>query len=223
MEQGILYFCSVVLVLAFVSASACVAPPAPSGAQSAGSPGSASPGAGAPVTTVGTTPMYVTIETPYGATPQRTAVPTPITAPPEEWVKIYRQTRSFGYNKTAISFTVKNPPMVVNFSVKPVNVTGTKIIFRGKVTQTEETVTYDYYSPYSWFEITVRNKNGGQILQQAGFGNSYGKQYPQALNQTMKVLSQGDLLIEMDGNQVTATIDMSVKKEGNIGNSTSPS
>jgi hypothetical protein len=81
---------------------------------------------------------------------------------------------------------------------------------------------YDYYSPYSWFEVTVRNKSDGKILQQAGFGNSYGKQYPQILNQTVKVLDSDNLLIEMSGNQITATVDIRVKKEGNIGNSTAP-
>ncbi|OPY36711.1 MAG: hypothetical protein A4E35_01819 [Methanoregula sp. PtaU1.Bin051] len=110
--------------------------------------------------------------------------------------------------------------MIVNFSVKPVNVTGTHIITRHSgIYQTEESVEYDYYSPYSWFEITVRNKSDGKILKQAGFG----RQYSQNLNQTMKILNQGNLLIEMDGNQVTASIDMSVEKEGNIANTTSPS
>jgi len=83
------------------------------------------------------------METPFGATPQKTAVPTPTAAPPEEWIKIYQTTQPFGYNKTAISFNVKNPPMIVNFSVIPVNVTGTKIIIRHSGSlQTEESVKY---------------------------------------------------------------------------------
>ncbi len=68
--------------------------------------------------------------------------------------------------------------------------------------------------------MTVRNKNTGQILLEDGFGNSYGKQYSQELNQTMKIINRGTLLIEIDGNLIAATVNVSVKKEGNLGNIT---
>jgi len=177
-------------------------------------------------TTAETMPIYVTFVTPYGETPQKTQVPTITTAPPEEWVEIFHLNhRPFGYNKTAVSFDLNNPPMMINVSLIPVNETGTKTIFvkkAGATEATEETVTIDRFSPYAWFELTVRNKNTGQILLQDGFGNSYGKQYSQELNQTMKIINRGTMLIEMDGNLITASINMSVKKEGNIVNITSP-
>jgi hypothetical protein len=168
-------------------------------------------------------PIYVTIETPYGGTPQKTAVPTATTPPPEEWVEIFHVNRPFGYNKTAFSFDLKNPPMVINVSLIPVNETGTKTVRvkrAGSSETTDEEVTYDRYSPYSWFDVTVRNKNTGQILLEDGFGNSYGKQYSQELNQTMKIINRGTLLIEIDGNLIAATVNVSVKKEGNLGNIT---
>jgi hypothetical protein len=106
--------------------------------------------------------------------------------------------------------------MIINFSVRPVNVTGTKTITNPFGTKDDIDVKYDYYSPYSWFELTIRNKNTGQIILQDGFGNSYGKQYPAELNRTVKVLNPGNLHIEMSGNQITAKVDMHVKKEGNF-------
>jgi hypothetical protein len=98
-----------------------------------------------------------------------------------------------------------------------VNVTGTKIKYiKSGEGYTEEQYPFDYYSPYSWFEVTVHDKNSGRILLQDGFGNSYGKQYPQEINRTVKVIDRGNIHIELSGNQITATVDVSVKKKDNI-------
>lgn len=215
MNRGIVGFGCICLFFLLITASACVAPPKPS-VTSQGSSGSSAGSSGLPAPTDATTPLYVSIETPYGATAPPTAAPVATTAAPEEWVEIFRSTRSYGYNTTAVSFDLKNPPMVINFSVIPVNVTGTKVTTDKFGTKGDITVSYDYYSPYAWFELTVRNKNSGKILLQDGFGNSYGKQYSAQLNRTVKVLNRENLLIEMNGNQVTATVDMHVKKNENI-------
>lgn len=108
--------------------------------------------------------------------------------------------------------------MVIHFSLKPVNISGTKTIVHhyGSTSETTEDVAYDYYSPYSWFEVTVRNKDTGQILGQSGFGNARGNQYPQNVNMTLKVLNRGDMHVELEGNYITATVDVSVKKKENI-------
>ena len=109
--------------------------------------------------------------------------------------------------------------MVIHYDVVPVNVTGTKTIWTHWDTPggpTIEEIPYDYYNPYAWFEVTVRNKNTGQIILMDGFGNSYGKQYSQDVNRTLKVLNRGELLIHLDGNLVTVTVDLKVKKGENI-------
>jgi hypothetical protein len=222
MKQGFLPVFCIFLILLFISAAACVAPPKSSGTQSAGSSKTAGQGAGGAGATETPTPGYVILETPYGATAPPTQAPTATTALPEEWVEIYRDTRSYGYNTTAFSFDLKNPPMFVNLTFLPVNVTGTKVVTSRYGSKEEITVRYDYYSPYAWFEITVRDKDSGRILLKDGFGNSYGKQYSAELNRTMKVLNRANLHIEMSGNQLTAKVDMHVKKEGNINNATIP-
>jgi hypothetical protein len=215
-----------IVIIVFVIVSACVAPPAPSSSGTPPSGGTSQPGApGATQSPVATVPtfMYVTIETAYVTpktttpTPQITTVPTTI-PPPVVWVEIYRSKQYFSYNKTAFSFDLKNPPMLIHYYLQPVNVTGKRIISTHSGTSIEKTeeVSYNYYSPYSWFEVTVRNKDTGQILVQNGFGNSYGKQYSQNVNQTIKVNNQGNLHIELEGNLITATVDVKVEKGENI-------
>jgi hypothetical protein len=104
--------------------------------------------------------------------------------------------------------------MVINFSVVPTNVTGTKIITEHAGTDIETTteVKFDYFSPLSWFEVTVRNKQTGKILLQDGFN----KGYMTSTNRTIKVLNRDNVQIELLGNQITATVDVGVKKDGNI-------
>ncbi len=212
-----------VVIIVLVVASACVAPPkpAPSANSSAGT--TSQPGAtGSAVMTV-PTPQYVTIETPYvtpSQTPQMTdttATPTPIPVP-DEWVEIYRTTQYYSYNATAFSYDLKNPLMLIHFYLKPVNVTGKKYIVRHYGMDIEKTdeVTYDYYSPISWFEVTARDKNTGRILAQDGFGSPPGNSYSQEVNKTMKVFNSGELLVELKGNRITAKVDVNVKKDKNI-------
>ena len=220
MKKGVLQFFCVGIFILLITTSACVAPPKPGTSASPGAAGPAQP------TTSGPTqaPVYVTIETPYSEGTARptmektTAEPTP---PPEEWIEINRISQPFGYNATAFSFNLQNPPMIIFINVKPVNLTRTKEITSPYGNRQDITITIDDYNPASWFELTVRNKNTGQILQQAGFGNTYsGKLYSEQLNQTVKVLQKGDMLIELNGNLITAHVNVSVKKEGNIVNIT---
>lgn len=213
-----------IIIVLLVVASACVAPPKPNTTTSSTSGGTSQSGTGqSPIEN--TTFQYVTIETPYQtpATPRTTQsgiAITQTTPPPVEWVEIYRTTQVFAYNKTAISFDLKNPPMLIHFNVMPVNVTRNATIFQhwdaGPGQMTSENIKYEYFSPYSWFEVTVRNKDTGKILVQDGFGNAAGNQYSQNTNRTIKVLNRGNLLIELGGNQVSATVDMNVDKKDNI-------
>ena len=222
MEIGFTRIFPVIIIL-LVVASACVAPPKPASSPNSSAGNTSQPGAtGSTVTTV-PTPLYVTIETPF-ATPttipqtpdaKTTITPTPV---PDEWVEIYRITHYYSYNATAFSYDLKNPPMVIHFSLQPVNVTGKKVILKhyGLDIETTEEVPYERYSPYSWFEVTVRDKTTGRILAQDGFGNAKGNQYSQNVNNTIKVYNYGEVLVGLDGNLVTATVDVKVKKDKNI-------
>jgi hypothetical protein len=213
-----------ITIMVLVVVSACVAPPKPNSTTSSPSGGTSHSGTGQS-TIENTTFQYVTIETPYQTltTPsitQSSTALTQTTPPPQEWVEIYRTTQSFAYNKTAISFDLKNPPMLIHYDVMPVNVSRNATTFQhwdaGPGQMTSQTVKYEYFSPYSWFEVTVRNKDTGRILVQDGFGNAAGNQYSQNTNRTIKVLNRGNLLIEIGGNQVTAMVDINVDRKDNI-------
>jgi hypothetical protein len=221
MKQGILQVCCIVIVLVFISTSACVAPPKPGSSTSIPGTGSSQTGSEIVTATGTSVPMYVTIVTPF-STPntneiknKTTPAPTEI---PEEWVNIYHDSRFYTFNASAVNFDLKNPPMVINFSVIPTNMTGKKYTYKNNAdgTTTETSYDYDYYSPYSWFELTIRNEDSGKILLQKGFGSSYGKQYSTEINQTIKVLNRENIQVEMNGNQITAIIDLYVKKKDNI-------
>ena len=107
--------------------------------------------------------------------------------------------------------------MIINFVISPVNVTGTKFI-TNRVTGEEETVTYDYYSPYAWFEITVRDKNSERVIIKDGFGTykQYSVDTGQDVPRTMKIIQPGIVKIDLAGNQITAMVNVSVIKAGNF-------
>jgi hypothetical protein len=213
-----------IIIMVLVVVSACVAPPKPNTTTSSTSGGTSQSGTGQSLIK-NTTFQYITIETPYQTpttpgTTQRIVAANLTTIPPVEWVEIYRTTQVFSYNKTAISFDLKNPPMLIHFNVMPINVTRDTSTFQhwdaGPGQMTSTNTKYEYFSPYSWFEVTVRNKDTGRILVQDGFGNTPENQYSQNTNRTFKVLTRGNLLIELAGNQVTAMVDMKVDKKDNI-------
>jgi hypothetical protein len=144
---------------------------------------------------------------------------TPTATPvPDVWVEIYRTTHYYSYNSTAFSYDLKNPPMLIHFYLQPVNQTGKKYVVKhyGTGIETTEEIAYDYYSPTSWFEVTARDKDTGQILAQDGFGSPPGNSYSQNINKTLKVFTVGEVLVELKGNRMTATVDVQVKQDKNI-------
>jgi len=218
MKEGILRFGSVILVVFLaICSAACVAPPS-SGNQTSIFWGSGS--GQVTTTTTSETPEYVTLVTPYGWTPPPTSVPV-TTKAAEDWVHIYSVDQNFTYEKTvAVAYDLKNPPMVVNFSVKPVNVTRNITVTEhyGTNIETERTYQVSQFHPLAYFEVTVRNRSDGQIVFQDGYSNSNagGRQYSADLNQTYKITKYGDLLVELRGNWVNVNLTMQVEREGNI-------
>ncbi len=126
--------------------------------------------------------------------------------------RIY-STTVFGYNGTGFKFDLKNPPMYINYTVVPTNVTVNKV-YTDSFTKKTVTLTYSDYSPSSWFEITVRNNATKEIILQEGFGEKKG--YSTYLNRTVKVLKTGDLLVEFRGSDIKASASVWVKPIGNF-------
>lgn len=164
-----------------------------------------------------TTPGYVTEVTPFAtettASGYHTIPPTTL-IPGDKYCRIYSTTNTYAYNKTAIAFDLRSPPMYINYTVKPSNITYKKVVDSKLTGGGEEVLTIDTYSPVSWFEITVRSKASGEIYLKDGFGT--GKGYPVYLNRTLKVMKRDDMQIEFGGNNITATAMVWVKPEANI-------
>ena len=139
----------------------------------------------------------------------------PTTQPAEEkYCRIYTSPENtFEYNTTAIAFDLRSPPMYINYTVKPSNVTYKKWVASKITGESSKEITIDTYSPYSWFEVTVRSKSTGEIYLQDGFGT---KKYTEYINRTLKVLKRDNIQVEFKRNNITATAMVWVKPLGNF-------
>jgi hypothetical protein len=205
-------FC--IAIVGILLISGCVAPPKNN--QTSSSTGNFN-NPNQQTTVMTTTPSYVKDVTPFmSVTPisaYRTIPPT-IQQDEEKYCRIYSTTNTYSYNRTAITFDLRSPPMYINYTVKPSNITYNRVITSKITGEGEKTITIDTYSPYSWFEVIVRNKSSGDIYLQDGFGT--GKGYNEYLNRTLKVMKRDNMQIEFGGNNITATASVWVKPSGNI-------
>ncbi|MDD5188454.1 MAG: hypothetical protein PHF57_09635 [Methanoregula sp.] len=174
------------------------------------------------------TPKFVTEVTPYETVRSTVveAVPTegysvfPIPSPvPEDLTcLIYTKKQKYTYNGSAFTFNLQNPPMFIEYSVIPTNITERVIASprTGSKSGGDYVVSYNTWSPYSWFIVTIRNKTTGEIYLEDGFGP--GKGFSEYTKGTIKVLNRDDILVEFKGNQIMATATIWVKPLGNFEN-----
>jgi len=221
MNEKIGYLVYVVAIIAMLAIAGCVAPPKESPAG-AGVTYTYNPNEPATSATTSAS-SYVTAVTPY-INPQQTTeqtetlgyhtfvTPTPF--PADKSCRIYTTTQSFTYNGSAFTFNLKNPPMYINYTVTPQNITVNKAATSQYLTKEDVVYQYSTYDPQSYFVITIRNKTSGKVYLEDGFGTDY----TTYLTRTLKVLNTDDMLIEMKGNKITATVNFWVKPPGNFDN-----
>jgi hypothetical protein len=208
--------CCLAIILV-VAATGCVAPPKDN--KTSSSTGNFfNPGQTNPDVSATPTPNFVTEVTPFvtgtSGSGYRTVPPT-TQLPGDTYCRIYTSPKdTYEYNTTAITFNLQSPPMYINYTVKPSNVTGKKVIDSKITGEGQKVITYDTYSPVSWFEVTVRSKSTGEIYLQDGFGTAKG--YNQYINRTLKVLKRDNVQIEFKRNNITATAMVWVKPAGNF-------
>jgi hypothetical protein len=208
--------CCLAIILV-VAATGCVAPPKDN--KTSSSTGNFfNPGQTNPDVSATPTPNFVTEVTPFvtgtSGSGYRTVPPT-TQLPGDTYCRIFTSPKdTYEYNTTAITFNLQSPPMYINYTVKPSNVTGKKVIDSKITGEGQKVITYDTYSPVSWFEVTVRSKSTGEIYLQDGFGT--GKGYNQYINRTLKVLKRDNVQIEFKRNNITATAMVWVKPAGNF-------
>jgi hypothetical protein len=215
MKQNVICLLCCISVILIVVASGCITPPK----ENATSLKKGTSAGGNPLSLATTpTPTYVEEVTPYISVVPTTETHTMLTSAPipqDIYCRIYSTTNTFKYNKTAVAFDLKYPPMFINYTVKPTNVTYKDVIDRHITGQKDEEITVDKYSPLSWFEVTVRSKTTpDKIYLKDGFGAAKG--YNEYLNRTLKIVNRDDMQIEFFGNDITATASVWVKPEGNF-------
>jgi len=112
-----------------------------------------------------------------------------------------------------ISFSLLNPPLVIDYNVTPVNTVDVKyMVYKEVSTVYQENVPI--VRPYedAWFEVIVRNKDTGQIVTEDGYGRTYSFQAPRQL-----VLREcGNYSLEFTGGFAELDLSVKVKEDGNF-------
>jgi hypothetical protein len=112
-----------------------------------------------------------------------------------------------------VSFSLVNPPLIIDYSVIPLNVTDIKNIqYKIKSKQYNETLSIIRPFEGTWCTVVVRNKDTGEIVAEDGVGKIWSFTSPKRIT----IQSCGNYQIEFDGEFGYITLTMKVKKEGNI-------
>ena len=116
-------------------------------------------------------------------------------------------------NMPVVSFSLLNPPLVINYDLTPTDTTDIKYIeYKELSTLHEENLVINRPYEDSWFTIIVRDKDTGQFVTEDGFGRTYSFQSPRQL-----VLREtGNYSFEFTGDYAKINLTMKVKQEGNF-------
>jgi len=147
-----------------------------------------------------------------------TSTPMPTARGPPEYsganvtyVTIYDQEIPFKYNTTAVTYDLKNPPLIIDFIMKTVNISRVTVARDPTCTPTDtnlclKTVTVTYPDPAAWFTITVRDLGTNQIVAESG----YARDYDVDMDKKLTIRVPGNYHIEMSGTRLTAVVRMKV-------------
>ena len=172
MKQNVICLLCCISVILIVVASGCITPPKENATilkKGTTADGKLIPGATA------TPKNFVTEVTPFVTdTPvsEYRTVPISTISPGDLYCRIYttKTNKNDFSNKTAITFNLQNPPMLINYTVKPSNITYTDYIDYQITGQKEKQVKVDTYSPISWYVVKVMDKDTGEVYLEDGFG-----------------------------------------------------
>lgn len=218
MKEKSLYLVFTLGILIVLFTAGCVAPPQENSTYNPSVSGKHSQNSQT-TTTPSSFVTEVTLSGYVSSTPESAGYTTflPTTRIPADITCRIHSINVFGYNGSAFIFNLQNPPMFINYSVIPKNVTknDTFTISSGKDKGKFSTLVHSDYSPSSWFEVIVRDNTTKEIILQDGFGENKG--YSTYLNRTLKIMKTGDILVEFKGNDLKkASATIWVKPIGNF-------
>jgi hypothetical protein len=159
---------------------------------------------------------YVTLQpVPASLTQQprdiREDLPVPVT---DNYFTIYSMdSQPAQQNIPYILYDLVNPPLVIDYSVTPLNVTEVKKLdYKIMATEHHENVSINRPYESSWFSVIVRDNVTGSVVMEDG----YGKTYTQEPAKQLVVYKGGNYRFEFSGGSAIVNLTMKVKKEGNI-------
>lgn len=112
-----------------------------------------------------------------------------------------------------VYFNLVNPPMIIDYDIKPTNFTDLKYV-EYKLGTVEHAETMTIVRPYeqSWVTLTARNLDSGRIVALDSFGKDGGLQTPRQ----MVIREGGHYEFELAGEFAKVNLTMEAKAEGNI-------
>jgi hypothetical protein len=159
---------------------------------------------------------YVTIETPVPQVtePRELLQPDVSRRSYDDFITIYSLTNQ---NLTQafpnVSFNLVNPPLIIDYTITPFNVTDIKYIeYKMKSTYYKQNITVNRPFEDTWFTIIVRDKDTGNIIAEDG----YGKTRSTDRSNHLEILKSGNFQFAFDGEFGKVNLTMKVDKLGNI-------
>ncbi|MDD2472584.1 MULTISPECIES: hypothetical protein [unclassified Methanoculleus] len=154
-------------------------------------------------------PGYLVPATPYPTATGGMASPTlskspAVTPTSDPYVTLYNQTTPFNltHSTDAFSFDLTAPPLLIDFTVEPKMVEREKYGTSDYGSKKEGVFKQRYPSEDSWFTVTVRDRESGEIVAENGFG----KLFSTDTHKEVYIGRSGDYLIQFSGNEVTVHI-----------------
>ncbi|MDD1695969.1 MAG: hypothetical protein LUQ54_03635 [Methanoregula sp.] len=133
---------------------------------------------------------------------------------PKDYVSIFKNNMTYSLdNPYKISFDLKNPPMIIRYTVSSKNITDKKWFEPRDAQKKIDTAIIHRSDETAWFEIKIYNNES--LYGTVGWGRLYGT----PLTTQEIVLRTGDMYqLEFSGQKVAAEVEVLVKREGNINN-----
>jgi hypothetical protein len=110
-----------------------------------------------------------------------------------------------------ISFDMKNPPMVIHYTVFAPNITDVKWFAPRDPAKQIDTAVVIRPDESAWFELKIYDKDS--LYDKQGWGREYGIS---SSTQEIFIRNPGIYHLEFSGRLVTVNSEVLVKKEGNI-------
>jgi hypothetical protein len=129
----------------------------------------------------------------------------------KEYTSIFKNNLSYLGYAYNISFDLKNPPMVIRYTVTPINITDTKWFSPRDNAKVINSTVVKRPSEAAYF--TIKIFNNGMLKDTLGWGTIYGTPLTP---QMVVIRDTGMSDIEFSGEQVMVSTEVFVKKEGNI-------